>query len=198
MSNKTGKFTILFADGETETITAQKDGIRIGRLKEECEIVLDHQSVSRIHAGINYRDSDYHLANLSPKNTLTLNGRLLGPQKGDVLADGDTIQIGPFTILATIDRGAILLTVQRPIVDKVQEKAADVKPQVKPLAESSGVLNVFWQKRSRNEKEDWGSHLRPTEEPIPGKAMFNWRPTRDLRRPWRFGLFVWAFLIVGA
>lgn len=198
MSNKTGKFTILFADGETETITVQKDGILIGRLKDECEIVLDHQSVSRIHAGINFRDADYHLANLSQKNTLTLNGRLLGPQKGDVLADGDTIQIGPFTILATIDRGAILLTVQRPVADKVQEKPADIKPQVKPLAESSGVLNVFWQKRSRNEKEDWGSHLRPTEKPIPGKAMFNWRPTRDLRRPWRFGLFVWAFLLVGA
>ena len=28
--------------------------------------------------------------------------------------------------------------------------------------------------------------------------MFNWRPTRDLRRTWRFGLFVWAFLIIGA
>lgn len=28
--------------------------------------------------------------------------------------------------------------------------------------------------------------------------MFNWRPTRDLRRPWRFGLFVWAFLLIGA
>lgn len=28
--------------------------------------------------------------------------------------------------------------------------------------------------------------------------MFNWRPTRDLRPAWRIGLFVWAFLILGA
>jgi hypothetical protein len=33
---------------------------------------------------------------------------------------------------------------------------------------------------------------------LPGKAMINWKPTRDLRRPWRFALFVWAFLLVGA
>ena len=59
------------------------------------------------------------------------------------------------------------------------------------------MLRVFWEKRSR-EKEDWGTRLRPTEKPKPGKAMFNWRPTRDLRRPWRAALFVWAMLIVGA
>ena len=58
-------------------------------------------------------------------------------------------------------------------------------------------MRVFWEKRSR-EKEDWGTRLRPTEKPKPGKAMFNWRPTRDLRRPWRAALFVWAILIVGA
>jgi len=59
------------------------------------------------------------------------------------------------------------------------------------------VLRVFWEKRSRK-KEEPGSRLRPTEKPKPGKAMFNWRPTRDLRRPWRAALFVWAILIVGA
>ena len=28
--------------------------------------------------------------------------------------------------------------------------------------------------------------------------MINWKPTLDLRRPWRVGLFVWAFIILGA
>ena len=75
MSEKTGKFTIAFADGSPSG-TIEKDGIFIGRLKESCEIVLDHKAVSRIHAGINYRDSDYHLINLSTSNILTLNGAL--------------------------------------------------------------------------------------------------------------------------
>src|SRR5258706_2418765 len=199
MSEKTGKFTILFADGSAPR-TIEKDGIFIGRLKGDCDVFLDHKAVSRIHAGINYRDSDYHLVNLSTSNILTLNGRLVGPQKGDVLADGDIIQIGPFTIGAAIERGAISLTVQRAVADKIPEQPAETQPLIpkmpaeRGIAESSGVLKLFWKKRSRDDKEDWGSHLRPTEAPIPGKAMFNWRPTRDLRRPWRVCLFVCAFL----
>src|SRR5437763_14559984 len=61
----------------------------------------------------------------------------------------------------------------------------------------SDVFKVFWEKRTRK-KEDWGTRLRPTEPPKPGKAMFNWKPTRDLRQSWRIGLFVWAFLLVGS
>jgi predicted CXXCH cytochrome family protein len=63
--------------------------------------------------------------------------------------------------------------------------------------EADGVLKVFWEKRSR-EKDDWGSRLRPTEKPLPGKSMFNWRPTADLKRRWRSGLFIWALLLIGA
>ena len=76
-----------------------------------------------------------------------------------------------------------------------------VKPAELPVPQSPNplavVLDVFWEKRSR-EKEDQGTRLRPTEKPRPGKAMFNWRPTGDLRPTWRIGLFVWAFLIIGA
>jgi hypothetical protein len=28
--------------------------------------------------------------------------------------------------------------------------------------------------------------------------MFNWRPTGDLRRTWRTGLFIWAFVLISA
>ena len=129
---------------------------------------------------------------------------MIGPQKGDVLADGDVIQIGPFTLYASMSDRAITLTVHRPVTGKMPEQPSETRPVIakmpaeRGIAESSGVLKLFWKKRSRDEKEDWGSHLRPTEAPLPGKAMFNWRPTRDLRRPWRFGLFVWAFLLIGA
>src|SRR6185436_4227863 len=93
--------------------TRYKEGILIGRL-DTCDIILDHSTVSRIHAGINFRDQKYVLVNLSSTNVLTINGRLLAPQKSDVLADGDTIQIGPFTIAAAIsDEGLISLAVQQ-------------------------------------------------------------------------------------
>src|SRR5688572_3960624 len=97
MDQETGKYLISYVDLDLETRAIEQDGIYLGRL-DTCEIVLDHPSVSRIHAGINFVDSRYVLVNLSPANVLTLNGRLLKPQKSDVLADGDTIQIGPFAI----------------------------------------------------------------------------------------------------
>ncbi len=196
MGQEIGKFTVSYADLEKPTVALERDGIFIGRL-ERCEIVLDHSTVSRIHAGISFIDSKYTLVNLSSSNVLTLNGRLLPAQRSDVLADGDTIQIGPFTIEVGRLNEELLLVVEKQSVDDVP--AAGVPKESRPAKPigSEGVLKVFWEKRNR-EKEDWGTRLRPTEEPKPGKAMFNWRPTRDLRRPWRFGLFVWAFLLVGS
>ncbi len=200
MASVTGNFTISFADIDRDTINIAKDGIFIGRL-DTCEIVLDHKSVSRIHAAINFRDGKYFLVNLSSSNVLTLNGRLLGPQKDDVLADGDTIQIGPFTIsVGPLDKNLNLI-VESQFSERLPRKTGDLAPKEPqapaPPPASEGVLKVFWEKRTRA-KEDWGTRLRPTEKPKPGKAMFNWRPTSDLRRPWRIGLFVWALLILGA
>lgn len=195
MSKETGKFTISFADLPAKTLSAEQDGIYIGRL-ETCEVFLDHKSVSRIHAGINFQDSNYNLVNLSTSNVLTLNGRRLASKQSDVLADGDTIQIGPFTILIARRRDELLLVVERQFADRIPQAVSDTSKTV-AIQESGGVLDVFWEKRTRD-KEDWGTRLRPTEKPKPGKAMFNWKPTRDLRPSWRFGLFIWAFLLIGA
>ena len=195
------KFVIAFADAATAPRELDEESILIGRLGR-CDVHLDHKAVSRIHAGINFVDSNFTLVNLSTSNVLTLNGRLLAPQKSDVLANGDTIQIGPFAIDVERVNDTILLTVQPPVAEKIPDRT-DIPNESVPSrvdradADSGGVLDVFWEKRTR-EKEDWGSRLRPTEKPIPGKAMFNWRPTSDLRRPWQIGLFVWAFLVVGA
>lgn len=191
------KFVIAFADASVPPRDIDDESILIGRLAS-CDIQLDHKAVSRIHAGINFADSNFTLVNLSTSNPITLNGRSLGPQKSDVLADGDTIQIGPFAIDVERISDALLLTVQSAVTGSaLSQKDVVAKPADRHEAESGGVLDVFWEKRTR-EKEDWGTRLRPTETPIPGKAMFNWRPTGDLRKPWQIGLFIWAFLIVGA
>jgi hypothetical protein len=164
--------------------------------------VLDHKTVSRVHASINYRDGKYFIANLSSSNVLTLNGRRLRSEQDDVLADGDTIQIGPFTLMAGRIGDELLLVVDDQYAGLASRKTDEVAPRPETPAEPAargleGVLKAFWEKRTR-EKEDWGTRLRPTERPVPGKAMFNWRPTRDLKPVWRVGLFVWAILLIGA
>ncbi len=194
MATENGKFIVITADGRSRPFA--KDAVYLGRLAS-CEISLDDSTVSRIHAGINFQGGKYSLVNLSKANVLTLNGRSLGPQKSDVLADGDIIQIGPFIIEVSRMGEEIVLRPQRAVAGVAAEPGA-FKGAPAPAGEgdSGGVLDAFWDKRTR-EKEDWGTRLRPTAVPIPGKAMFNWRPTRDLRRPWAVGLFVWAFLVVG-
>src|SRR3954471_4019756 len=91
------KFVINFADASAPVKELDDDSIRIGRLASN-NLQLDHKTVSRIHAGINFADRNFTLVNLSTASALTLNGRLIAPQKSNVLADGDTIQIGPFAI----------------------------------------------------------------------------------------------------
>lgn len=189
MAKENGKFTVFGGDGQQRRL--EKDAVYLGRLTS-CEVLLDDKTVSRIHASISFQDGRYTLVNLSKGSILTLNGRPLSPQRSDVLADGDIIQIGPFTIEVERSGDEILLRPQRAVAGVVAEPAAAAAED----DDAGGVLDVFWEKRTR-EKEDWGTRLRPTAEPIPGKAMFNWRPTRDLRRPWAVGLFIWAFLIVG-
>jgi predicted CXXCH cytochrome family protein len=195
MARDTGQFHISFAESSAAPAVLEKDGIFIGRL-DTCEVVLDDKAVSRIHAGINFRESKYFLVNLSSSNILTLNGRPLGPQQSDVLADGDVIQIGPFTIAVARNKDAIALSVQQ-TAGHTQPTSPSTTAKQPGASASGSALKAFWEKR-RREKEDWGTRLRPTEKPRPGKAMYNWRPTRDLRRPWRAGLFIWTFLIIGA
>jgi hypothetical protein len=199
MSEPRGTFQISFADGGSAPVEFERDRILLGRL-DTCDLVLDHRTVSRIHAAINFTDSRYSVVNLSSSNPLTLNGRLLEPQEDDILAAGDTIQMGPFAIAVERADESISLVVRQLAGDHAA--VAEAPPPDAPEADVSqpstdDVLKVFWEKRTR-EKEDWGTRLRPTQEPVPGKAMYNWRPTRDLKRPWRIGLFVWAFLVIGA
>jgi hypothetical protein len=193
MSERSGKFTVTFADLTVPTQAHEQDGIFLGRLNT-CEVVLDHKSVSRVHAAINFQNGRYSVANVSTSNVMTLNGRQLGPQKSDILADGDTIQIGPFTLRVARLGDELLLVIEKQSVAESAGKSTTAERMGK---DAGGVLDVFWEKRSRD-KEDRGTRLRPTEKPLPGKAMINWKPTGDLRRPWQIGLFVWAFLVVGA
>jgi pSer/pThr/pTyr-binding forkhead associated (FHA) protein len=172
MAPKTGKFNISFADGKSAERSYEKDSIFIGRLVSS-EIVLDHKTVSRIHAGLNFRDGRYEIANLSSSSKITINGRALPPQKEDVLADGDNIQIGPFLIVVSLNRGELSLNVQGQVADRVPEKPLEIPPPLPP-GESTNesmadVLQVFWEKRSR-EKEDWGTRLRPTEKTKTGQG----------------------------
>lgn len=198
MESKNGHFVISFGGLAEEPVVLEKSGLVIGRLAS-CDIVLNQSSVSRVHGGINYLDDKYFLINLSSSNVLTLNGRRLDPQNSDVLANGDIIQIGPFIIDIELEKNVQLgLKVRRQLKGEYRLSTPKKAEEPDSAGEVRGdVLKVFWEKRTR-EKENPGSRLRPVGKPEPGKAIIKWKPTGDLRRPWRTGLFIWIFLIFGA
>jgi hypothetical protein len=198
MDLQSGKFIVTRSNG-ADPMTLSKDGLVMGRLPS-CEIVLNHATISRVHAGINRIGGQYFLINLSVSNTLTLNGRLLQTEQVDTLADGDVIQLGPFVIIVGRQEDSLTLFVKQQFTGDVTSTSrklpglGDVIPQP-ATAEVSDVLKVFWEKRTR-EKEDWGTMLRPVGKALPGKARINWRPTGDLTPSWRGGLFTWSLLII--
>lgn len=202
MALANGQFIVVYTDRDPNAPEIlDQEALRIGRLPS-CDIVLEHKSVSRVHAGINFLDLKYFLINLSSSNVLTINGRLLSPRETDVLADGDILQIGPFAITVKHQNDELRLSIERQSGADMKNTTRQLPPIDAILAnrvkkDEANVLKVFWQKRTRD-KEDWGGRLRPTSKPVPDKAVFNWKPTEDLSRRWRVGLFIWAFLIVGS
>jgi hypothetical protein len=210
MQTQASKFRIVREDLDVDPVTLVTDGFKIGR-QPSCELVLNHPTVSRLHAGVTLAGGRYYLYNFSSSSGTTLNGRIVATESGEMLADGDVVQIGPFFL--GIDRAGDTLNIN--VTLEVATNAGDndnrletptapspfVKQAAKPGAEATELaqaLNVFWEKRKREAgKMQRISPLRPQKPMrVLGKARFNWTPTRDLVRPWPFSVFVWGTALV--
>ncbi|MDT5294276.1 MAG: hypothetical protein QOJ76_1156 [Acidobacteriota bacterium] len=208
MQTQASKFIINREDLNVDPVTLVTDGLKIGRLPN-CELVLNHPMVSRLHAGITLAGGRYYIYNFSHSSGTTLNGRVVATESGEVLADGDVIQLGPFFLNVSRAGDALSLSVTLEVATNVADaESRGEQPQApppvpKPTAETSEVaqaLNVFWEKRKREAgKMQRVSPLRPQKPMrVLGKARFNWTPTRDLVRPWPFSIFVWGTALVAA
>jgi FHA domain/Class III cytochrome C family len=210
MQTQASKFRIVREDLDNDPVTLVTDGLKIGR-QPSCELVLNHPTVSRLHAGVTLAGGRYYLYNFSSSSGTTLNGRVVATESGEVLADGDVVQIGPFFL--SIARAGDTLTFH--VTLEVATSAGDSESRLeaptgpspfgsqgaKPGAEATELaqaLNVFWEKRKREAgKMQRVSPLRPQKPMrVLGKARFNWTPTRDLVRPWPISLFVWGTALV--
>lgn len=206
------RFIIIREDLVQDPLTIVTDGLLIGRLRE-CELVLNHPSVSRAQAGIKWIDNVYYLFSLRPGNPPKLNGRAV--EEIEALAPGDSVDIGPFrlevdrgegtlVLKVTLEIGAVVygpdvsspdLTTARSLSDVPTEGN---KPRAAPLP-GNKALDFFWDKRIREAgKMVRPSPLFPRSQRRAGKAQFNWIPTSDLARRWPVSFLIWGAVIVGA
>jgi hypothetical protein len=102
-------FIIIRQDLQLDPATIVTEGLLIGRLPT-CELLLNHPSVSRLHAGITRdEDGDYNLRNLRPSNPILVNGRKL--QDYAALAPGDVVGMGPFGLNIDFHQGVLVIKV---------------------------------------------------------------------------------------
>ncbi len=180
-------YRIRREDTAISDVTLQTEGLLIGSLPD-CDLFLNHPSVSRSHAGIGQIGDSFYITPLSPTNATTLNGTLVEERRA--LASGDVLQIGSFLLtfdrpdddtLEIIVRLAIALHIGdtggrniEELLQKVPPPAladSDAKPDTTDAtgdattsnketnaAPSDAALGVFWEKRKR----EAGKIARPT------------------------------------
>jgi FHA domain len=82
------------------TFLVPVDGATIGRQPENA-VCLPDERLSREHARIEFRESQFWLRDLGSTNGTALNGNLLSSPQ--VIGNGDTIDLGSNTLVVTID-----------------------------------------------------------------------------------------------
>ena len=205
------QYIIVRDDLMIDPVTIISDGLLIGRLPE-CEVRLNHPSVSRVQAGIKQFDNAHYVFSLRPKNPVLLNGKPV--EENEALADGDIIEVGPFQLGVETAENGLVIRVELRIGTRVSEidvsdaglstgnlqapgRKAATKPRPAPIG-GTKALDIFWDKRIREAgKMVRPSPLFPRAARRSGKAQFNWTPTTDLVSRWPAAFFTWAIIIVG-
>lgn len=204
------QYLIVREDLHLDPLTVITEGLLIGRLPQ-CELLLNHPSVSRVQAGIKQVDNDYYLFALRPKNPVLLNGKPV--EENEALAPGDVIEVGPFRLEIDAAEKGLVIRVELQIGMKPSEidvsdpglstgnlivpDARAKKARPAPIA-GTKTLDIFWDKRMRDvAKMARPSPLSPKLGRRSGKEQFKWIPTTDLRSRWPIAFFTWSLLLVG-
>src|ERR1044071_8178876 len=100
------QYVIIRDDLLVHPVTIISEGLLIGRLPE-CELRLNHPSVSRVQAGIKLFEESFYLFALRPKNPVLLNGKPV--EENEALAAGDIIEVGPFQLqIDSVDEALVI------------------------------------------------------------------------------------------
>ena len=118
MSIRMNQYVIIRDDLPLDPVTIITEGLLIGRLPQ-CEVLLNHPSVSRVQAGIKQFENNYYLFALRPKNPVLLNGKPV--EENEALAAGDIIEVGPFQLQIDSADEALVIRVELRIGMKLSE-----------------------------------------------------------------------------
>ena len=79
------------AEGDFPDIIVKQSSVTVGKMRQQCDIVLMAPAISRMHARLEYRQGAYYLKDLNSRNGTFLNGERLMPQEARSLNHGDRV-----------------------------------------------------------------------------------------------------------
>jgi len=136
------KFVIIRKDLSLDPALVESEGLTIGRLTGN-DLVLNHPTVSRTHAGIKEIGGDYWVFNLSEANGTTLNGELVDQTP---VADGDVVQIGPFFLYPKYVSDGLMIEVEMSVKPLPVEAASPgtglLRLPLEQQAEQQGTVRL--------------------------------------------------------
>jgi pSer/pThr/pTyr-binding forkhead associated (FHA) protein len=116
--------TVSQLDSEPVTRRFDLDRIRIGR-EEDNDLVLESDSCSRYHAEILFGRGLYKVVDLNSTNGISVNGQQVQEQ---LIAGGDSIEIGVYTLAVSIPQVETPKTTMMPTLDAVPEPEQEQEP----------------------------------------------------------------------
>jgi thioredoxin reductase (NADPH) len=133
------RYIIRRKDLTVDDVVVESEGLTIGRLTSN-DLLLNHRTVSRTHAGIKEINGEYWIFNLSSANGTVLNGELV---ERTPLADGDVLQIGRYILRVNYIQNALAVTVEMEPEAQLQEAHAAVSPAPPAGDEANQATQVF-------------------------------------------------------
>src|SRR5258708_5850356 len=159
-------FIIIREDLQVDPVTIVAEGLLVGRLPT-CELLLNHPSVSRLHAGITNAEGDFSIRNLRPANPILLNGEKL--EDYEALAAGDVLGVGPFALNIDIAEGALVIKVSLQIAATAGD--AVVRREASGLWELATTMSLELPSTAPDTPAPPGEHkLAPPRKPRPAAS----------------------------
>src|SRR6266850_908630 len=146
-----GTFIIIRDDLQVDPMTIVAEGLLAGRLPT-CELLLNHPSVSRLHAGITNAEGEYYIRNLRPGNPIMLNSAQL--EEYEALTDGDVIGIGPFALNIHFLEGNLVIKVSLQIAATAGD--AVTRREASGLWDLPTTMNLEFPKPTEGEPAEGG------------------------------------------
>ncbi|MBE9009040.1 PrsW family intramembrane metalloprotease [Pseudanabaenaceae cyanobacterium LEGE 13415] len=120
----------------TQPIYKTMYALRLGRDAEQCDVVFDDPSVSRLHAEIRWHPTteQFSIENLRDINPIAVDGRLLS-QGTQMIRSGTLIVLGDTTIQVTQpQQDFVINTFQPPVLETPTPVEARVQPVRSPVS----------------------------------------------------------------